>query len=151
MDTLVEVGGSGVHAQRLCRFERRLLEWAGSHHGVLVVYRPLAPSVGLQLVVRVPLGNDGSVGVAEEGPPSHGLAPSQKWRRRFGRSGSGVRKLVALRLVGGAGGGVAGARGGAGGGGGLAGAAGQAAVSQAGLRAPTMERERDEESAGKLT
>lgn len=114
----------------------------GSHHGVLVVYCPLAAPVGLQLVVRVPLGKDGivGVGVPEEGPPPHGFAPSQRRGRRFGR------ELAMLRLADGAGGGVAGACGGAGGGG-LAGAAGQAAVSQAGLRAPTVERERDEQSA----
>lgn len=48
-------------------------------------------------------------------------------------------------------GGVAGACGGGAGGRGLTGAASQAAVSQAGLRAPPMEGERDEKSARELT
>ena len=125
-----------------------------SHH-VLVVYRPLAASVGLQLIVWVPLRNDGSVrvGVTLEGPPPHRFTPSQRRRRRrcgF-RRGGGASELVVPWLGGGA---MSGGGGGAGGGaerGELDGAASQAAVSQTGLWAPPMEGERDEESARELT
>lgn len=46
---------------------------SGSEQHVLVVYRPLAAALRLQLIVRVPLGDDGSVGVgvAKQGPPAH--------------------------------------------------------------------------------
>lgn len=114
-----------------------------SEQHVLVVNGPLAPSLGLQLVVRIPL-RDVGVGVAQQRPPSHRLAPPQRDERRWGRVGGGVGagKGLAPRLgdrhLTGAGG--AGGRG-------LTGAAGQAAVSQAGLRTPPVEGEGDEESA----
>lgn len=108
-----------------------------SEQHVLVVNRPLAPSLGLQLVVRVPLRD---VGVAQQRPPSHRLAPAQRHGRRRGRVGAGEGWVPwgGDRTVTGAGG--AGGRG-------LTGGAGQAAVSQAGLRTPPMEGEGDEESA----
>lgn len=64
-----------------CWLHRRLLSLrgdgggrpSGSKQHVLVVYRPLAVSLRLQLIVRVPLRDDGSVqiGVAMEGPSPH--------------------------------------------------------------------------------
>lgn len=123
--------------------------WSKQH--VLVVYRPLASSLGLQLIVRVALRDDGSVGgrVAEQGPASHGLAPTQ---RGGGRHRGGVRRGrvgVRGRLGGGpgTGGGSAATAGGGAGGRGLTGAPGQAAVSQAGLRAPPVKGEWGEEGA----
>lgn len=123
----------------------------GSEQHVLVVDGPLATSLGLQLVVRVPL-RDVGVGVAKRGSPPNRFAPTQgsggRWRV-VGGVGAGER-LVARLGDGdgaGAGGGVGAGAGGAGGGGRLAGAASQAAVSQAGLGAPPMEGERDEQSA----
>lgn len=73
-----------------------------SEQHVLVVYRPLAAAVGLQLIVRVPLRDDGSVrvGVAEQGPPPHRFAPAQRRRRRMSGVGGGVgaRERVVSRL-----------------------------------------------------
>lgn len=49
----------------------------GSEQHVLVVNRPLATSIGLQLIVRVPL-RDVGVGVAKQGPPSHRFTATQR-------------------------------------------------------------------------
>lgn len=132
---------------------REVFDSEGSEQHVLVVYCPLATPIRFELIVRVPLRDDGSVGVgvAEKVPPTHRLAPTQ-WRRgcRGGlRDHAGAGKRVNSRLVKGAGSGNAGAGGTVGGAGGreLTGAASPAAVSQAGLRAPAMEGERDQESA----
>ena len=122
---------------------------AVSEQHVLVVYGPLATPLRLQLIVRVPL-RDVGVGVAKQGSPPHRFTPTQRcgdWWRRIG-GGVGASEWVVPRLENraGTGGGAGGA-----GGRGLTGAACQAAVSQAGLRAPPMEGERDEESAWELT
>ncbi|TNN59121.1 hypothetical protein EYF80_030655 [Liparis tanakae] len=106
---------------------------------VLVVYRPLAAPVGLQLVVRVPLGDVGGGVPWRQRPPPHGLAPAE--RSGGGRRGIGRPPAAGLRR-----------RAGSGAGAGEAGGPGRrpAAVSHAGLRAPPVERERDEEGAGQL-
>lgn len=104
---------------------------SGSEQHVLVVYCPLAAPLRFQLIVWIPLRDDGSVGVgvAEQRSPPYWFTPTQRsrdwWRRVLG--GVGASERVAPRLRDGAGSGR-GAGGGAGGRG-LAGAASQAAVS----------------------
>lgn len=89
--------------------------------------------------------------MAKQGPPPHRLAPAQRRRCRWsgvrGGVGASERAISWLGRGAGAGGGGGAAAGGGAGGRGLTGAASQTAVSQAGLRAPPMERERDKESA----
>lgn len=121
-------------------------EQRGSEQHVLVVYRPLATAVGLQFVVRVPLGDDGSVrvGVAQQWSPPHRFAPTEVGGRRQSGFRGGAGEL-------GEGAGTGGGGGGGGEGRELTGAAEQAAAGQAGLGAPPMEREGDEESPGELT
>lgn len=88
------------------------------------------------------------VGVAEQGSPPHRFTPTQRsgsWRRRV-RDAVGASEWPISRLGNRTGTGSGAGAGGAGGRG-LSGAASQAAVSQAGLRTPPMEGERDEKSA----
>lgn len=60
-----------------CVSDRGVGPRASEQH-VLVVYGPLAAAVGLQLVVRIPLRDDGSVGGTKQRPSPHRLAPPQR-------------------------------------------------------------------------
>lgn len=109
-------------------------------------------SLGLQLVVRIPLGDVGDGVPRKERPPPRRLTPAKRSggrQRGIGHAVGARERAVRGRRDGAGAGGGAGAAGA--GGAGLTGAAGQAAVSQAGLRTPTMEGEGDEVGAGELT
>lgn len=103
----------------------------GSEQHVLVVNRPFATSLRLQLIVRVPLRDVGGR-VAEEGSPSYRFTSTQSSGGRRREVGDGVGASDGVVPCLGSRGGV-GAGGGGGGGGaggmGLTGAASQAAVS----------------------